>query len=120
MSPVPSASTIAFIAAASAPTVPASPAPFTPSGLSFVGTGLWPTLKSQNDAKQSALETGVRADPLVKAVLERWPGAEITGVRGPKDALSETLADAVPLDDSLPPADDDTLGENWVRDDGIE
>ncbi len=79
-----------------------------------------PTLKSQTDAKQSALETGVRADPLVKAVLERWPGAEITGVRGPKDALPESLADAVPLDDVLPPADDETLGENWVRDDGIE
>ena len=79
-----------------------------------------PTLKSQNDAKQSALETGVRADPLVKAVLERWPGAEITGVRGPKDALPEMLADAVPVDDSLPPADDETLGENWVRDDGTE
>ncbi len=75
-----------------------------------------PTLKSQNDAKQAALETGVRADPLVKAVLNQWPGAEITMVRGPKDALP----DAAPADDALPPADDDGFGENWVRDDGMD
>jgi DNA polymerase-3 subunit gamma/tau len=75
-----------------------------------------PTLKSQNDARQAALETGVRGDPLVKAVMERWPGAEITGVRGPKDALP----DAAPADDVLPAADDEGLGDNWVRDDGID
>ena len=79
-----------------------------------------PTLKSQADAKQSALETGVRGDPLVKAVMDRWPGAEITAVRGPKDALT----DAAPADDALPPAEDEAvsegLGDNWVRDDGIE
>jgi DNA polymerase-3 subunit gamma/tau len=74
-----------------------------------------PTLKSQNDARQAALETGVRADPLVKAVMERWPGAEITGVRGPKDAPGEGSAD-----DALPAADDEGLGDNWVRDDGID
>ena len=79
-----------------------------------------PTLKSQAEAKQAALETGVRADPLVKAVLERWPGAEITGVRGQKDALPETPSAA----DALPLAEDDGsgdgLGENWVRDDGYD
>jgi DNA polymerase-3 subunit gamma/tau len=75
-----------------------------------------PTLKSQNDARQAALETGVRADPLVKAVLERWPGAEITGVRGPKDAAPEPAPGA----DVLPAADDEGLGDNWVRDDGTD
>jgi len=75
-----------------------------------------PTLKSQNDARQAALETGVRADPLVKAVLERWPGAEITGVRGPKDAAPELASGA----DALPAADEEGLGDNWVRDDGVE
>src|SRR4051812_16271563 len=34
-----SASTTAFMIAARAPTLPASPAPFAPSGLVFVGTG---------------------------------------------------------------------------------
>jgi DNA polymerase-3 subunit gamma/tau len=74
-----------------------------------------PTLKSQDDARQAALETGVRGDPLVQAVLERWPGAEITGVRGPKDASGEETAD-----DALSAADDEGLGDNWVRDDGID
>ena len=41
-----------------------------------------PTLKSVADARKAELEVGVRADPLVKAVLERFPGAEIVGVRG--------------------------------------
>ena len=40
-----------------------------------------PTLKSQADARKAALERDVREDPLVKAVLERFPGAEIVGVR---------------------------------------
>ena len=30
---------------------------------------------------QAELERGVRADPLVQAVLDRFPGAEIVGVR---------------------------------------
>ena len=34
---------MAFITAGNAPTVPASPAPFTPKGFNFVGTGLLPT-----------------------------------------------------------------------------
>jgi DNA polymerase-3 subunit gamma/tau len=74
------------------------------------------TLKSQADARRTALETGVRADPLVKAVLDRWPGAEVTGVRGPKHELPE----AAPGDDALPPADEDGFGDNWVRDDGVD
>jgi DNA polymerase-3 subunit gamma/tau len=40
-----------------------------------------PTVKAQNDARQAELKTGVRADPLVQAVLARFPGAEIVGVR---------------------------------------
>ena len=40
-----------------------------------------PTVKSQNEARQAELKTGVRADPLVEAVLARFPGAEIVDVR---------------------------------------
>jgi DNA polymerase III subunit gamma/tau len=40
-----------------------------------------PTIKAQNDARQVELKTGVQADPLVQAVLARFPGAEIVGVR---------------------------------------
>ena len=71
-----------------------------------------PTLKSVADARKAELETGVRADPLVQAVLERFPGAEIVGVRGPGDeptvyrrrrgrAMTACLA-----------ADDDGFGDN--------
>jgi DNA polymerase-3 subunit gamma/tau len=71
-----------------------------------------PTLKSLADARKAELEVGVRADPLVKAVLERFPGAEIVGVRGQNDAAPEQPA-AVP-DVSLP--DDSGFGDNWERD----
>ncbi len=74
-----------------------------------------PTLKSVADARQAALEVGVRADPLVKAVLERFPGAEIVGVRGQKDA--PPMEAPLPSDGDLPPADDEGFGDNWVRDD---
>ena len=42
-----------------------------------------PTVKSQAEARQAELKTGVRADPLVQAVLARFPGAEIVDVRAP-------------------------------------
>jgi len=56
----------------------------------------------------------VRADPLVKAVLERFPGAEIVGVRGGKDAVPEPLATTEP---EIPLPDDIGFGDNWERDD---
>jgi DNA polymerase-3 subunit gamma/tau len=70
------------------------------------------TVKSQIDAQRAALEVGVRADPLVKAVLERFPGAAIVGVRAPGGGAAEP-----PADDTLPPVDEDGLGDNWIRDD---
>jgi DNA polymerase-3 subunit gamma/tau len=76
-----------------------------------------PTLKSIADAQKAELEIGVRADPLVKAVLERFPGAEIVGVRGQKD-----IAPELPVSDpDLPLPDEDGLGDNglgdnWERD----
>jgi DNA polymerase III subunit gamma/tau len=49
-----------------------------------------PTVSSQVEAKRSELEQGVRADPLVQAVLTRFPGAEIVDVRRRDD---ENLGD---------------------------
>jgi DNA polymerase-3 subunit gamma/tau len=72
-----------------------------------------PTLKSVADVKKAELEVGVRADPLVKAVLERFPGAEIVGVRGGKDAPSEPPTTAEP---EIPLPDDIGFGDNWERD----
>jgi DNA polymerase-3 subunit gamma/tau len=39
-----------------------------------------PTLRAQSDARQAEIERGVEADPLVQAVLNRFPGAKIVGV----------------------------------------
>jgi len=40
-----------------------------------------PTLKSQNEARRAELKSGVGSNPLVQAVLARFPGAEIVDVR---------------------------------------
>jgi DNA polymerase III subunit gamma/tau len=61
-----------------------------------------PTVRSQNDARQAALKTGVAADPLVQAVLTRFPGAEIVDVREGAAASSEGMA-ADPEHAELPP-----------------
>ena len=62
-----------------------------------------PTVSSQNAAKRSELEQGVRTDPLVQAVLAKFPGAEIVGVRRRDDALAEIP----PAGDEPPPNPDD-------------
>jgi DNA polymerase-3 subunit gamma/tau len=64
------------------------------------------TVKSQNDARQAELKTGVRADPLVQAVLARFPGAEIVDVR--QGELPEALPAGDP-DEPVPelPPDDE-------------
>ena len=57
-----------------------------------------PTLKAQMDAREAELKRGVRADPLVQAVLERFPGAEIVAVR-PREAelpIAEPESDTIP------------------------
>jgi DNA polymerase-3 subunit gamma/tau len=45
-----------------------------------------PSLRAQAAARKAELKDGVRADPLVQAVLERFPGAEIVDVRPPSGA----------------------------------
>jgi DNA polymerase-3 subunit gamma/tau len=40
-----------------------------------------PTLREAQETRDRARATGVRADPLVRSVLERFPGAEIVAVR---------------------------------------
>ncbi len=55
-----------------------------------------PTLREQTDAREAELERGVRADPLVQAVLQRFPGAKIVGVT-PKNA-PERQATRCPTD----------------------
>ena len=42
-----------------------------------------PSLRAQADARKAELKDEVREDPLVQAVLQRFPGAEIVDVRPP-------------------------------------
>ena len=52
-----------------------------------------PTLREQHDAREQDKMHGVRSDPLVRSVLERFPGAQIVAVRS---------ADASPEPDAIP------------------
>ena len=67
-----------------------------------------PTVRAQNDARQAELKTGLRADPLVQAVLSRFPGAEIVDVR----------KGAAVLPQGLPPGSEDAAPELSPDDDG--
>jgi DNA polymerase-3 subunit gamma/tau len=66
------------------------------------------TLKSLADEREAELKRGVRADPLVQAVLERFPGAEIIAVRA-RD--SEPPADGGMSSEDMPAYDDDNDSE---------
>jgi DNA polymerase-3 subunit gamma/tau len=66
-----------------------------------------PTVRSQNEARQAELKTGVRADPLVQAVLARFPGAEIVDVRKGAAALPQGLPPGDSEDAAAEPAPDD-------------
>ncbi|HSI41982.1 MAG TPA: DNA polymerase III subunit gamma/tau [Xanthobacteraceae bacterium] len=63
-----------------------------------------PTLAEQAEEARAALMTGVRADPLVTAVLARFPGAAIVDVRrATEPELPDASADAAGID-----SDDDS------------
>ncbi len=61
-----------------------------------------PTIAEERRNAQDQLRDDARADPLVAAVLERFPGAEIVDVRVPGAADGGPAAD-----DALPPIPDD-------------
>ena len=67
-----------------------------------------PSLYAQAQMRKADLKDGVRADPLVQAVLARFPGAEIVDVRppagaaaGPDDIPFEAAGEAGPADEEL-------------------
>ena len=66
-----------------------------------------PTIAEQRQKAQNRLVDDARADPLVAAVFERFPGAEIVDVR----VLGGAAAGPAP-DDPLPPIPDDTVDED--------
>jgi DNA polymerase III subunit gamma/tau len=59
-----------------------------------------PSLHAQAQTRKAELKDGVRGDPLVRAVLERFPGAEIVDVRPPGGgpAGSDDMSFAPPSD----------------------
>ena len=67
-----------------------------------------PTLKDKADAEAAERLTGVRGDPLVRAVLDRFPGAQIVDVR-------DSAPPAAAADDSpdLPPPDMDGFDDEF-------
>jgi DNA polymerase-3 subunit gamma/tau len=56
-----------------------------------------PTVRQKMETEKAELMRGVRSDPLVQSVLQRFPGAEIVDVR-----RTEAAPDAVPNADVLP------------------
>jgi DNA polymerase III subunit gamma/tau len=67
-----------------------------------------PTVRSQQTARRSALENDVRTDPLVQAVLAKYPGAEIVAVRTPEaEGIPAPSAEEPPPYDEIPDYDDE-------------
>jgi DNA polymerase-3 subunit gamma/tau len=66
-----------------------------------------PTVKEQDDARKAELKTGVRGDPLVQAVLARFPGAEIVDVRKGEAFMSEPSAAGFPGEEAPEPLSDE-------------
>ena len=69
-----------------------------------------PSLRAQAEMRKAQMKDGVRGDPLVQAVMERFPGAEIVDVRQPTgpapEQPNETPAGSQVDGDA---ADDDTI-----------
>ena len=68
------------------------------------------TVHAQSEARAVELKTGVRADPLVQAVLARWPAAEIVDVRQADAPAAADVEVAMP---EPPPPDDAAYGADW-------
>jgi len=65
--------------------------------VSIASSGGAPTLAEQKLSAKTARFEAVAQEPMVRAVLDRFPGAEIVAVR---DKLSEDIAPAMPDSDT--------------------
>jgi DNA polymerase-3 subunit gamma/tau len=65
--------------------------------VSIASTGGAPTLAEQKQSAKTARFEAVAQDPLVRAVLDRFPGAEIVAVR---DTIAPDVAAPMPESDS--------------------
>jgi DNA polymerase-3 subunit gamma/tau len=60
-----------------------------------------PSLRAQADTRKAELKDNVRGDPLVQAVLTRFPGAEIVDVRPPAAAPAAADTPAAELPEAV-------------------
>ena len=58
------------------------------------------TMKAQAEARDAELKIGVRGDPLVQAVLSKFPGAEIVAVRSREPEMPQPTADPDAVEDN--------------------
>jgi DNA polymerase-3 subunit gamma/tau len=65
------------------------------------------TARETKKRDQAALMDEVRADPLVREVLEKFPGAEIIGVREPAQGTDSARVRSRPADEPVEPAYED-------------
>ncbi len=72
-----------------------------------------PTVHAQSEARRVELKTGVRADPLVQAVLARFPGAEIVEVREAGAAVPSGRDPDGAMPEPPPPDDGGDYGADW-------
>jgi DNA polymerase-3 subunit gamma/tau len=72
-----------------------------------------PTVHAQSAARAAELKTGVRADPLVQAVLARFPGAEIVDVRQAGAAAAAMGEPDSAMPEAPPAADAAAYGADW-------
>jgi DNA polymerase III subunit gamma/tau len=63
-----------------------------------------PSLRAQAEERKTQLKSDARSDPLVQAVLTRFPGAEIVEVRPPAGAPAADEAPEIPDNESDPDA----------------
>ena len=75
-----------------------------------------PTMRSQIEARRADIRRGVAADPLVQAVMARFPGAEIVEVRAADEAGTPPPID--PDDPGPEPVSDESaFGAHGMPDD---
>ena len=79
-----------------------------------------PTLHAQSEARRVELKTGVRADPLVQAVLARFPGAEIVDVRQAGAPATPASRDPEGMPEPPPADDGGSYGADWQAGDTDE
>jgi DNA polymerase-3 subunit gamma/tau len=69
-----------------------------------------PSIRAQAEMRKAELKNDVRGDPLVRAVLARFPGAEIVDVRPPAGASAASAEDMAEDMLAVPPNESDLDG----------